>query len=98
MSTHDTAAQVHSVLWCAKIRNRTCTHGTHFGGTVGLPVPVLNPTFTNMINLNINNQLVLNKEPTLTLLMWDGSGSEERVVRTKDACVAGRAIFVCITV
>ena len=34
----------YSVLWCAKIQNCTCTCGTHFGNTVGIPIPVLNPS------------------------------------------------------
>ena len=36
--------QVHGVLWCAKIQNHTRTCGTHFGNTVGIPIPILNPT------------------------------------------------------
>ena len=47
------------------------------------------------INLNINRWLVFNRGPILT---WDGSESDERVVRSKDARVAGSAIFGCITV
>ena len=39
MNTHDTTAQVCGVLQCTK--NQNCTH---FGNTVGLPVPMLNPT------------------------------------------------------
>ena len=43
MNTHDTAVQVYSVLWCAENQNRTHTHNTCFGFTVGLPIPVFNP-------------------------------------------------------
>jgi hypothetical protein len=43
------------------------------------------------------NWLVFNRGPKLTLFMWDGSGSEERMVRSKDARAAGSAIFGCIT-
>src|SRR6202050_5129027 len=32
------------MLWCAKNQNRTPNRGTRFKSTVGLPIPVLNPT------------------------------------------------------
>jgi hypothetical protein len=44
MNTCNTAVQVHGVLRCAKIQYCTHTHVTHFGNTVGLPVPALKPT------------------------------------------------------
>ena len=44
--TCDTAAQVCGVLQCGKNQNRTRTRVTRFGNTAGLPVPVLNPTYT----------------------------------------------------
>jgi hypothetical protein len=43
VNTRNTTVQVHSVLWCAKNQNCTCTHTTHFGNTMGLPIPALNP-------------------------------------------------------
>ena len=43
--TCDTAAWVHSVLWCGKNQHHTHTHSTHFKSTAGLPVPVLNQPF-----------------------------------------------------
>ena len=42
MGTRDTAARVRGVSWCAKNLDRTRTHGTCFGSTAGLTVPVLN--------------------------------------------------------
>ena len=42
MGTRDTAARVRGVSWCAKNLDRTRTHGTRFGSTAGLTVPVLN--------------------------------------------------------
>ena len=44
MGTRDTAARVRGVSRCAKNRYRTRTRRTRFKSTVGLPVPVLNPT------------------------------------------------------
>ena len=41
MSTCNTAVRV--VLRCAKNKNHTHTHVTHFGSTTGLPAPVFNP-------------------------------------------------------
>jgi len=32
-----------SIVQCAKVHYRTHTRVTHFGNTVGLPTPVLNP-------------------------------------------------------
>lgn len=46
MNTCDTVVQVHSVLQCAKIQHCTHTHGTHFGRTMGKPVPMQNPNHT----------------------------------------------------
>jgi len=43
-NTCNTMAWVHGVSQCAKIQNHTCSHGTCFGNTMGIPVPVLNPT------------------------------------------------------
>ena len=43
MDTRDTVVQVHGVLRCAKVQYRTRTCGTHFGSTVGKPIPVRNP-------------------------------------------------------
>ena len=42
MGTRDTAARVCGVSRCAKNLDRTRTHGTRFGSTAGLTVPVLN--------------------------------------------------------
>ena len=43
MYTRDTAVQVHGMLWCIEIDYRTCTPDTHFGNTVGKPIPVAIP-------------------------------------------------------
>ena len=49
MSTRDTAARVHGVSWCAKNQNHTCTCGTRFKSTAGLPAPILNPRWSKNI-------------------------------------------------
>ena len=43
VNTRNTVVWVCSVSQCAKIQNHTHTHGTHFGNTVGIPIPILNP-------------------------------------------------------
>ena len=58
MSTHDTTAQVRGVSWCAKNQNHTCTHGTCFKSTTGLPVPVLNPMCGGCVTKKIMRQKV----------------------------------------
>ena len=45
MNTHDTAVQVCGTPQCAKVHYRTRTHATRFGNTMGLPIPILNPTW-----------------------------------------------------
>ena len=52
MSTRNTAAWVHGVSQYAKNQNCTCTRSTCFKSTVGLLVPVLNPT-TQMDGLSV---------------------------------------------
>ena len=42
MGTHDTVAWVRGVSQCAKNLDHTHTHGTCFGSTADLTVPVLN--------------------------------------------------------
>jgi len=46
MNTCNTAVWVHGVSQCAKNQNCTHTHGTRFGNTTGLPVPVTNPIYS----------------------------------------------------
>jgi len=46
MNTRDTVAWVHCVLWCAKIQYCTCV--TRFGNTTGLPIPMVNPTYSTI--------------------------------------------------
>jgi hypothetical protein len=43
MYTRDTTGTGSSMPRCAKVHYRTCTCDTHFGNTVGFPVPVPNP-------------------------------------------------------
>jgi hypothetical protein len=43
-NTCDTVAQVCGVSWCAKNQHRTHTHDTHFGSTVGKPIPARYPS------------------------------------------------------
>ena len=44
MDTRDTVVRVHGMSRCAKYQNRTRTRGTRDPITVGIPVPVTNPT------------------------------------------------------
>ena len=56
MCTHDTTAWVCDVSQCGKSQHGTCTHGTHFKSTVGLPRPVLNPTLdADSEQMHVNN-------------------------------------------
>jgi hypothetical protein len=40
MNTCNTMVQVHGVLQYAKVQHRTHTCGTHFGDTMGGPIPM----------------------------------------------------------
>ena len=53
MSTRGIAGTGSGMLRCAKNQNRTRNRGTRFKSTAGLPVPVLNPTWTWYIEGNI---------------------------------------------
>ena len=48
MNTRDITVWVCGMLQCAKIHCHTHTHGTHFGNTAGLPVPMFNPTLIGL--------------------------------------------------
>lgn len=50
MNTHNTVVQVRSVPRCAKNQDHTHTCDTHFGNTMGLPIPVLNPKGSMHVN------------------------------------------------
>jgi hypothetical protein len=43
VNTRNTAGTGSGILWCAQVHYRTHTRATHFGNTVGIPVPVRNP-------------------------------------------------------
>ena len=45
VSTRSIAGMGSGMLRCAKNQNRTHNRGTHFKSTVGLPVPIVNPTY-----------------------------------------------------
>jgi hypothetical protein len=78
--TRDTAPWVHSLAWVCQIGYHTHTRGTCLSGTVGLPVPVLNPrpiwTFCRMYLVDICVAQLWHCSPVLNpSLNWNLTGS-----------------------
>ena len=49
--THDTTGMSHGMPQCVKIQHHTCTRATHDPITVGIPIPVTNPTSMQLAQL-----------------------------------------------
>ena len=84
VNTRDITGTGCSMPQCAKVHTHTCTHNTHFGNTVGFPIPVANPTNPKFI---------------LTQISWNGLMVINQLVKLANSLMLIRILFkmLCLT-